>query len=111
MDAKLVRLKGGAYAIEVDGEEVGAILPYREPGVRHWDVLWDRRPDRDGVPTWHKYLTGCRSLAEARQFVALFADCIAAREWMPVRNGIDPEAAEGGRPGPAAERLARQRTN
>jgi hypothetical protein len=91
----------------VDGEEVGAILPYREPGVRHWDVLWDRRPDRDGVPTWHKYLTGCRSLAEARQFVALFADCIAAREWMPVRNGLDPELLKGA--GPAGGGAAARR--
>jgi hypothetical protein len=110
MDAKVVRLKSGAYAIEVDGEEVGAIVPYREPGVRHWDVLWDRRPDRDGAPTWHKYLTGCRSLAEAKLFVALFVHHLAAREWMPVRNGIDPrQLAEAARARSGS--ASRQRTN
>src|SRR5262245_9773762 len=95
MDTKVVRRESGAYAIVVDGEEVGAIVPYREPGVRHWDVLWDHRPGPDGTPTWHKYLTGCRSLAEARLFVALFAHHLAAREWMPVRNGIVPGQQSG----------------
>ena len=70
-------------------------MAYREPGVRHWDVLWDRRPADDGAPTWHKYLTGCRSLAEARLFVALFARNLAAREWLPVRNGVDPRLLAG----------------
>ena len=49
----------------------------------------------DGV-----WLAELAPLAEARQFVALFADCIVAREWLPVRNGIDPELLkEAGRAG------------
>jgi hypothetical protein len=92
MSAKIVRKAAGHYAIEADGEEVGAIVRYQEPGVRHWDVLWDNRPEADGAPNWHKYLTGCRRLAEAKQLAAVFIDRIRTREWMPVRDGAEPAA-------------------